>query len=76
MHIERFFMVKLQFDLNKQYKITLPKALIDAKGWKKGDQIKVVLDSQGNIVLVRDQPIEQLRKNAVEIVTREGVEKK
>ncbi|MBT6518337.1 hypothetical protein HOK51_00720 [Candidatus Woesearchaeota archaeon] len=69
-------MVKLQFDLNKQYKITLPKALIDAKGWKKGDQIKVVLDSQGNIVLVRDQPIEQLRKNAVEIVTREGVEKK
>ena len=43
---------------------------------EKGDQIKVVLDSQGNIVLVRDQPIEQLRKNAVEIVTREGVEKK
>ncbi|MBU0461277.1 MAG: AbrB/MazE/SpoVT family DNA-binding domain-containing protein [Nanoarchaeota archaeon] len=44
-------MVKLQFDNNKQFKITLPKAIIDAKGWKKGDDIKIELDSQGNIVL-------------------------
>lgn len=44
-------MVKLQFDQNKQYKITLPKALVEAKGWKKGSQIKVRLDSQGNILL-------------------------
>lgn len=44
-------MVKLQFDNNKQYKITLPKALIDAKGWKKGSSIKVELDQQGNILL-------------------------
>ena len=44
-------MVKLQFDNNKQYKLTLPKALMEAKGWEKGTEIKVVLDSEGNIVL-------------------------
>ena len=44
-------MVKLQHDKNDQYKITLPKSLIEAKGWKKGDPIKVVLDDEGNIVL-------------------------
>jgi bifunctional DNA-binding transcriptional regulator/antitoxin component of YhaV-PrlF toxin-antitoxin module len=44
-------LVKLQFDNNKQYKLTLPKALIDAKGWKKGSKIKIELDKQGNIVL-------------------------
>ncbi|MFH1064206.1 MAG: AbrB/MazE/SpoVT family DNA-binding domain-containing protein [Candidatus Woesearchaeota archaeon] len=47
-------MVKLQFDNNKQYKITLPKALIDAKGWSKGSEIKIELDGQGNIVLKRN----------------------
>jgi len=46
-------MVKLQFDLNKQYKITLPKALIDAMGWKKGVDIGVKLDDKGNIVLAK-----------------------
>ena len=44
-------MVKLQFDNNKQYKLTLPKALIEAKGWKKGSLIKIELDTDGNIVL-------------------------
>lgn len=44
-------MVRLQFDQNKQYKLTLPKALIDAKGWKKGDYIKIELDKDGNLVL-------------------------
>jgi hypothetical protein len=44
-------LVKLQYDNNKQYKLTLPKALIDAKGWKKGAEIKIELDQQGNIVL-------------------------
>lgn len=46
-------MVKLQHDNNKQYKVTLPKALIDAKGWKKGDEIKIELDAQGSLVLKR-----------------------
>lgn len=44
-------MVKLQFDLNKQYKITLPKALVEAKGWKKGIEVKIELDEHGNLVL-------------------------
>jgi bifunctional DNA-binding transcriptional regulator/antitoxin component of YhaV-PrlF toxin-antitoxin module len=44
-------MVKLQFDLNKQYKITLPKAIIEAKGWKKGDKVRISLDDKGNIIL-------------------------
>ena len=47
-------MVKLQYDQNKQYKITLPKALVEAKGWRKGIRIKVLLDKQGNIVLVHE----------------------
>jgi len=46
-------MVKLQFDNNKQFKITLPKAILDAKGWKKGDNIKIELDAQGNLLLKR-----------------------
>ncbi|MBW2964265.1 hypothetical protein KY363_02290 [Candidatus Woesearchaeota archaeon] len=45
-------LVKLQFDNNKQYKITLPKALVDAKGWSKGSEIKVALDDRGNLVLM------------------------
>lgn len=44
-------MIRLQFDQNKQYKITLPKAIIEAKGWKKGDKLKVELDKEGNLVL-------------------------
>jgi antitoxin component of MazEF toxin-antitoxin module len=44
-------LVKLQDDNPQQYKLTLPKALIDAKGWKKGAEIKIELDSEGNIVL-------------------------
>ncbi|MDP7323369.1 MAG: AbrB/MazE/SpoVT family DNA-binding domain-containing protein [Candidatus Woesearchaeota archaeon] len=44
-------MVKLQFDQNKQYKVTLPKQILEAIGWKKGDPLKVELDSFGNIIL-------------------------
>ena len=43
--------MKLQFDNNKQYKITLPKAIIDAKGWEKGDEIKIRFDKEGNLIL-------------------------
>lgn len=46
-------MVKLQFDLNKQYKITLPKAIVEALGWEKGSEIKVGLDKEGNIILTK-----------------------
>lgn len=50
-HKNNNYMVKLQFDLNKQYKITLPKAIIEAKGWKKGDIVSIGLDNKGNIIL-------------------------
>lgn len=43
-------MVKLQFD-TKQYKLTIPKALVEAKGWHKGTSLKLELDSLGNLVL-------------------------
>ena len=43
--------MKLQFDSNKQFKVTLPKQILMAKGWEKGDEIKIELDERGNIVL-------------------------
>lgn len=43
--------MKLQFDKNNQYKLTLPKVLLEAKGWKKGDEIEIRLDDKGNMLL-------------------------
>ncbi|MBS3127855.1 hypothetical protein J4410_01820 [Candidatus Woesearchaeota archaeon] len=48
-------MVKLQFDSNKQFKITLPKQILVAKGWNKGDEIKIQLDEQGNLILKKEE---------------------
>lgn len=48
-------MVKLQFDSNKQFKITLPKQILLAKGWKKGDNILIELDNKGDIILRRGE---------------------
>ncbi len=50
-HLYFVLMVKLQFDNNKQYKITLPKALIEALKWNKGDEIDIALNTKGEIVL-------------------------
>ncbi|MCX8147437.1 MAG: AbrB/MazE/SpoVT family DNA-binding domain-containing protein [Candidatus Woesearchaeota archaeon] len=55
-------MVRLQFDLNKQYKITLPKAIIEAKGWKKGDELKIALDENGNIVIINQKTNKESKK--------------
>ena len=44
-------MVKLQFESNKQYKITLPKSLIEAIGWKKGDRLVITLKEDGLLVM-------------------------
>jgi bifunctional DNA-binding transcriptional regulator/antitoxin component of YhaV-PrlF toxin-antitoxin module len=44
-------MVKLQYDQNKQFKITLPKPIVLAKQWLKGDELEVIINSQGDIVL-------------------------
>ncbi|HLD18828.1 MAG TPA: hypothetical protein VJB90_02360 [Candidatus Nanoarchaeia archaeon] len=47
-------MVRIQHDSNGQFKITLPKQIVLAKGWKKGEKIKIILDDKGNLVLVRE----------------------
>ncbi|MFH1182089.1 MAG: hypothetical protein V1702_03980 [Candidatus Woesearchaeota archaeon] len=46
-------MVKLQYDSNEQFKITLPKQIVMAKKWKKGDRIEIELDKRGDLVLRR-----------------------
>jgi bifunctional DNA-binding transcriptional regulator/antitoxin component of YhaV-PrlF toxin-antitoxin module len=45
-------MVRLQFD-SKQYKVTLPKAIIEAKGWQKGNHLRILLNERGELVLVK-----------------------
>ncbi|MCK4522130.1 MAG: AbrB/MazE/SpoVT family DNA-binding domain-containing protein [Nanoarchaeota archaeon] len=47
-------MVKLQYDNNQQFKITLPKPIVIAKGWKKGEQLKIEIDDNGNIILKKE----------------------
>jgi len=44
---------KLQFPNNKQYLVTIPKSLVEAKGWKKGDTIEFYFDAKGKLVLDR-----------------------
>lgn len=41
----------LQFPNKKQYMITIPKGLVLAKDWKKGDVIVFMIDNKGDIVL-------------------------
>lgn len=42
---------RLQFPNKQQYIITIPKSLVLAKGWKKGDKLEFVLDAKGDIVI-------------------------
>ena len=41
----------IQFPNKKQYIITLPKGLVLAKGWKKGDKIEFIIDNKGDIII-------------------------
>ena len=43
--------MKLQQMKNGQYFVCLPRQIVRAKGWKKQDDLKVEIDSKGNIVL-------------------------
>ena len=36
---------------NGQYKITVPKDVVEAKGWSSDTRIMVVMDAEGNLVL-------------------------
>jgi bifunctional DNA-binding transcriptional regulator/antitoxin component of YhaV-PrlF toxin-antitoxin module len=47
--------MKLQ-ELNKMsYFVVLPKQIVMAKGWKKGDNIKAEINKEGNIVLKKGE---------------------
>lgn len=46
--------MKIQKMNNKQFFITLPNAIIRAKGWNKGDVIKATIDNKGDIVLRKE----------------------
>ena len=37
--------------IKDSYFVCLPKAIVIAKGWERGDKLKVEFDSKGNIVL-------------------------
>jgi len=41
----------LQYPHKKQFIITLPKGIVLAKGWKKGDLLEFVLNGEGNIII-------------------------
>ena len=45
--------MKLQQMKNRRYFITLPNQIIRAKGWEKGEDIKIEIDQKGNLVLKR-----------------------
>jgi len=42
---------KLQFPNKKQYIITIPKSLVLAKGWKKGNMLEFVINNKGEIIV-------------------------
>lgn len=51
---------RLQYPNKKQFTITIPKSLVAAKGWKKGDDLEFVLDDKGQIILKK---VKNARKN-------------
>jgi bifunctional DNA-binding transcriptional regulator/antitoxin component of YhaV-PrlF toxin-antitoxin module len=43
--------MKLQKSKNNQYYITLPKLMVEAKGWKKGQELKIEFNHKGEFIL-------------------------
>ncbi len=41
----------LQFPNKQQFIVTVPKGLVLAKGWKKGDTLEFVIDNKGEIIM-------------------------
>jgi len=41
----------LQYPNKKQFMITVPKGLVLAKGWKRGDKLEFVLNNKGEIII-------------------------
>ena len=49
--------MKLQQMNGKQFFITLPNQIIRAKGWVKGDKLKVLIDPKGDIIVRKEGSI-------------------
>jgi hypothetical protein len=45
--------MKLQQMNKKQYFVSLPNQIVRAKGWQKGDEIKVEIDHKGDLILIK-----------------------
>ena len=56
-------MVKLQYDSNGQFKITLPKQLLVAMGWEKGDSIRIAIDGTDRLLISREKQGTQGQRN-------------
>ncbi len=45
----------LQFPNKQQYIATIPKGLVLAKGWKKGDTLEFVISKKGEIIVRKNK---------------------
>jgi hypothetical protein len=45
--------MKLQQMNKKQYFVTLPNQIVRAKGWQKGDFIKLEINKNGDLILIK-----------------------
>jgi bifunctional DNA-binding transcriptional regulator/antitoxin component of YhaV-PrlF toxin-antitoxin module len=61
--------VKLQYRNEKQYVITLPKAIVKAKKWKKGDRLDISLDQSGCLLLTKSKEGSIIQYNTQFILT-------
>ena len=46
--------MKLQIN-GASYQISLPKSIVKAKNWNVGDQLKIIINSKGNLEILREQ---------------------
>lgn len=45
----------MRLQLNgRTFQISIPKALINAKGWSRGDKLKIVLNNKGDLIIVKE----------------------
>ncbi len=47
--------MKIQKTNKGQYYLTLPRALVEAKGWDKGTKVKIRLTEKGNLELEEEK---------------------
>lgn len=57
----------LQYPAKQQFKITVPKGLVLAKGWKKGDKLSFSIVEKGNIV-ISSEPKKISKKTTLQLL--------